>query len=281
MLEDIMNRNHLHHPLAMFLILAAIVACVLPGQASAPAPGTDPLTIESAVAGTAQAAEQQTRQANPVPATATITPTDAPTRTPKISLTGTSLLVREDQSTVFIDYRAGFQIIIPAGWLATRVNEEEYFSAFALDVVLTNPPINDRLAKIQSNNTDYFRLDAIDIRPGHVVNGMISDITVILQPESASRTLEEWAKHERQRPSPFEGHKFLSSEFKQTANGIRILVTEESWNFDQEGKVYARRVFFSMPTGTVTIDFQTYLDFKDVVLPDFEQVVNSVTLLNP
>lgn len=279
-----MNQNYLHHTLSTLVILMAIVACVLPGQAVQPAPGMDPLTIESAVAGTAEAAAQQTEQANPIPATATIAPTATITPTPKISLAGTALVVQQDQSTLFIDHKVGFQLVIPAGWLATRINEDEYWRAFALDVVVANPPISERLSHMQINNPDYFRLNAIDIRPGHIVNGMISDITVILQPAETATTLEEWVKVERRRINTklMAGEKLISLEFQQTTNGTRVLVVEESWNYTaSEGKVFLRRVFFGFPSGVVSVDFQTYLDFKEVVLPDFEQVVNSLTLLNP
>lgn len=276
-----MNRNNLHPVLSALVILLAMLACALPGQPVALPPDTDPINIETAVAGTAQVAEQQTAQAIPVTPTETLPPTVGPTLTPKISLTGTSLLVREDQSTVFTDHKVGFQIVFPAGWLTVRLNEKEYFDAFTLDVVLNNAPINNRLATIQTNNTDYFRLDAIDIRPGHIFDGMITDIAVILQPESATTTLEQWAKHAKQDPNPFEDHKFLSSKYGQTANGTRILITEESWKLNERGKVFFRRVYFKMPLGVVTLDFETYLESKDVVLPDFEQIVNSLTLLNP
>jgi hypothetical protein len=269
-----MNRNNLYLRLSGFVILLAITACALPGQTAPTAPTVDPSILATHVAGTAQAAVQLTQQASiPTPIPATSTPRISP-------ITGTSLVKLEDQSTLFTDPKVGIQLTVPTGWMAIRVNEEEYYAAFALDTVLQSPAINDRLAKIQSNNTDYFRLEAIDIRPEHVVNGMISDMAVILQPEN-SKSLEEWASFERSRKSPFEGYKFHSSQFQKTTDGTRILVVEESWKFNTEGRVFLRRVFFNLPSGTITLDFQTYFDFKDTVLPDFEQFVNSLKLLNP
>jgi len=266
-----MNRNRILR-LSGFVFLMAITACTFPGRKAQPA--ATPNLMATSIASTLQASLRLTEQA--------YTPTPLPaTSTPQISpITGTSLVKLEDQSTLFTDYIAGIQLTIPPGWLAVRINEDEYYKAFALDVVLTSPAINDRLAKIQSNNTDYFRFDAIDIRPDHVVNEMISDITLILQPD-ASKSLADWAEIERKRVSPFDGYKFLSSRFQQTADGTKILVIEESWNFSSGGKVYLKRVFFDLPSGIITLDFQTYLDFKDTVLPDFEQVINSLTLFNP
>lgn len=280
-----MNRKNLYPVFSTLVLLLAIVACVTPGQTVVtPAPVSNPVNIETAVAGTSQAAAAQTQQAIPIPATATIADTPTSTSTPKISLTGTSLVVQEDQSILFIDRKGGFQITLPPSWLAIRINEEEYFNAFTLDVVLANPEINERLTRIRSSNGDYLRLDAIDTRPGHIVKGLICDISVMLHPETAdSDSLEEWARIEKDsvRNSIVEGHKLLSSKFQQVADGTRILVVEESWNYTPEDKVFLRRVFFDLPSAIVTLDFQANIDFKDTVLPEFEQVVNSLTLITP
>jgi hypothetical protein len=274
----------MHLTLSAFVLLIVTLACVLSSQPTMQTPPTmDPLAIESAVAGTAQAAATQTAQAIPISPTATIAPTATITATPKVSLAGTALVVQEDQSTLFIDYKLGFQLIIPTGWLTIRVNEEEFFKAFTLDVVVANPVISDRLRHMQNNNPDYFRLDAFDIRSGHIVKGMASSINVVHQPPEYAKTLEECLKLEKEtvRASAAVGHKILSSKYQQTTNGTRVLVVEESWSAasDPEGKVFARRVFFELPSGITGLDLQTHMDFKDTVLPDFEQAVNSVTLL--
>ena len=106
------------------------------------------------------------------------------------------------------------------------------------------------------------------------------DISIIFQPGDL-RTLEEWEKAERNRKIPFSGYKIISTGYRETANGLRTLVFESSWNYDDQKTLYYRGVFFSLPTGTVVLDFQTNSDYKDVVLPDFEQVVDSLTLLAP
>jgi hypothetical protein len=178
-----MKQNILYLILSGLVILVAITACVLPGQKIPTAPTIDPNILATHTAGTAQASAEQTKQASiPTPI--------SPTSTPKISpITGTSLVALADQSSLFIDTKAGVQVTISPGWLPVRINEDEYYKAFALDVVLASPAINDRLTRIQSNDSNYFRLDAIDIRPDHVVNGIISDISVIFEPGDF-RTLE-------------------------------------------------------------------------------------------
>jgi len=274
-----MNRNNFYLRLSGLIVLMAIVACVIPSQSLPSAPTTNSNAIETFIAGTARVSAKQTKQAVPATTIPAIIPIDTFTPTPKISVSGTSLVVHEDQSATFIDHTAGIQLTIPSGWMPIRPGEEEYYKAFTLDVVVANQDITNRLTRIQNADTDFFRLDAIDIRDGHVHHGIISDINVIFQ-AGDTRSLETWAQAEKKKKQPFVNFKFISSSYPHTANGTRVLIIEESWAADSE-VIYYRGVFFSLPTGTIVLDFYSDILFKDTVLPDLEQVVNSVTFLNP
>jgi hypothetical protein len=267
-----MSRNHVRHALSGLMILVGMVACGLPGQALPPA--SPPAALQST-----PTIAQQATQTKPVTATSTTAPTATLTPTPRISLYGTSLVIQEDQTAVFVDHKAGIQLVVPSGWMPIRVNEDEYYKAFALEVVTENPAIGDRLTRIQDVNLDYHRLEAIDIRPGHIQDGIICDINVVFE-EGDVRTLEEWEKAERNRKSPWVNYKFLSSGYQQTSDGTRVLVIEQSWSAGEE-TLYYRGVFFPLSTGTLVLDFYSNIDFKEEVLPDFDQMVNSVTLLDP
>jgi hypothetical protein len=237
--------------------------------------------VETALASTARALAQQTETANGYTATPAVTPTETPTPTPKISLYGTSLITREDGSTLFVDHNAGVQLMIPTGWLPIRANEDEYYKAFALDVVLENPPINNYLTQIQDLKPDYQRLDAIDIRPDHIPDGIISDISVIFDSEKVW-SLEKWRQEEWNRKRPFTDYRVLSSNYATTQSDIKILVSEQTWTaVGGKATVYYRAAFFSLPTGTFVLTMVTNKNFKDTILPEFEQVLNSVTILNP
>lgn len=277
-----MSPNYLRYMAGMLVILIAILACVLPGQTVQPAPVSNPVNIETAVAGTAQAAAQQTQQSNPVPATATTVSTEIPTATPKVSVSGTSLIMREDQSTLFIDYKVGLQLVIPSGWMAVRIGEDEYLKAFSSDVVLQNPAILDRLTIMRDVNTDEFRLEAFDLHPGHMHDGINTHISVIFQPGD-TRSLEEWEQAERKSGHKiFTGRKFISASYPQTINGTRVLVIEMSFDAqDNVNTIYYRGVFFALPSGTYVLDFYTNFSYKEERLLEFDQVVNNVTPPNP
>jgi len=271
-----MHRNQVCQAFLGFVLLLLLVGC---GTARS-TPVTNPPSVETSLASTAQALAKQTETAMGYTPTPIVLPTETLTPTPKISLNGTTLVVQEDQSALFTDYKAGIQLVIPAGWMAVRVNEAEYYDAFTSAVVLANPALNERLTQIQDLDLDNYRLDAFDIREGHIPNGVISDINVIFQPGD-TRSLEKWAKAEGNRKSPFKNYRLTSLGYPKTADGTRILVIEQTWSKDQSNTIFHRGVFFSLATGTLVLDFYANNSFKDTVLPDFEQVVNSVKLVEP
>jgi len=255
-----------------YLFLGLLIALVLNscGLGSPAIPTIDSSARDTAIAATALSFGT---------ATFTPAPTETAIPTPKISVYGTSLIINDDQSATFIDHKAGIQLTIPAGWLPIRVNEDEFYKAFSLDVTLANPAITDRLTATQSANLDFHRLDAIDIRDGHIPNGIITVINVVFQ-ENDRRSLEDLYKAESRRKKPFFGYKFITANYPYLDDGTRVLQIEEKWD-GETGVIYYRGVFFSLPSGAFALDFYTNMDFKDTVLPEFEQVVNSLTLLNP
>jgi hypothetical protein len=265
------------------ILFFAIIACVVPGISQPDAiPTYDVNMIPTMVVLTANALASQTAAAiTPLPietSTPIPTPTETATATPRVSLSGTSLLVRDDQTTVFTDREAGIEFIIPAGWMPVRVNEQDYFDAFVSDAA-KDPFITQRLVQIQTADVSRFRLEAFDVRPGHIVNEIITIIDFVFE-AGDSRSLEDMSEEWRNKDSIYVNYKFTHSGYAQASNGIRILVIERRYG-PSEKVVFHRGVFFKIPSGIIRFDFFTNMDFKDVVLPDFEMVINSVTLLSP
>jgi hypothetical protein len=274
-----MHRSHSRYAVSTFVILLAILACAMPGQTISPAPVIDPNAISTAVAGTAHAAEQQTQQANSLPPTATIVPTNTMTPQPKVSSAGTSLLNLADGSTQFTDHTAGIQVVFPSLWLVFRVGEPEYYAAWEKPET-QNPAFSNIFASIQDNDPKIFRGYAFDVRPGHMPNGIATSIGIVFQVDM--RSLEELEQALRNNNLPCEDLKLISSGYQKTNSGLRALVVEKSCRAGGDaGTVYFRYVLFSLPSGTMSLSFETNFEYKDVMLTDFDQVVNSVTILNP
>ena len=275
-----MKKNHSYHALGALIILLAIVACALPGQTVQPVPANDSNAISTAVAGTAYAVEQQAQQASPVPATATVALMDTMTPVPKISSAGTSLLNLADGSTQFTDHVAGVQLSFPPGWLLVRVGETEYYTAWEKQES-TNRHFREIFTDMQDLDPKAFRVHALDIRPEHMANDDIP-LVVIMFVEGDTKTLDEIKKIEIEAPPPLRGYTLLSSSFFQTSQGIEAMGTESQWQSTEVDRLgYRKRVVFKVPSGTMGIDLLIFEDGKELMLPEFEQLINNVVLFTP
>jgi hypothetical protein len=280
-MEDAMNRNYMLHAFAVLLILLAGVACVLPGQAAAPAPTTNPITIESAVAGTALAAAQQTEQAKPVSVTETIVPADTPVAPEVISTFGTSLVKQGDGSIRFRDYRAGVQILFPPNWLPLRVGELEYYEA-SEKVGTQNPWFLEEIGWIQSLDVNVFRVNAYDTHPEHIFNDVLPKINVVFR-QGDTRTLEQAEADEETliERSVQEGHKFLSSDYQTISGSLQVLVFQSQWNAISYPTTHYKGTFFRVPAGLMVIDFYVPSELTETLEPEHSQIVESITLFDP
>lgn len=274
-----MHRSHLPHAVSTFVILLAILACALPGQTIQPASTKDPNTISTTVAGTAQAAEQQTQQADLFPPSATVAPTDTMTPTPKISSAGTSLLNLADGSTQFTDHVAGMQMVFPSGWLVVRVGEEEYYAAWEKEEA-TNPHFQAIFTGIQDVDPKVFRMDALDLRPEHMPKGEISRVEAVFG-EGNTWTLEEIKKNETENHPPLTAYKLLSSKLFELPQGIEALNVEIQWQSGETETGYRKSVFFKVPGGNMAVNLIISLDRKELAMPEFDQIISSITLFTP
>ncbi len=261
------------------ILIAFVLLSTISGCKRTPAPVVNPPGVETSLASTARALAKQTEAANPFTATPSPTATQTPTPTPRVSVNGTLLTMKEDGSALFTDQKAGIQLVIPAGWLPLRVNEEEYYQAFTSEAASSNPAIGERLTQIQDADLNNFRLDAIDIREGHTVNGVLSDMYVDFYPGDV-RSLEQVAEAEGKKKSAFKNYLFLNRGYPKLADGTRVLIIDRTWSQDPTRKIFQRSVYFGLPAGVLVLNLYASKDFKDTVLPDFEQLVNSVTPLN-
>jgi hypothetical protein len=269
-----MKRNHLVRILGGFVVLLAILACALPGQTAQPASVLNVRRTVVALTSTAGAlANLNTATPSPMP-TETIVPT------PKISSYGTSLINLPDGSMQFVDHVAGVQTIFPLGWLVFRVGEQEYYAAWEKQE-MQNPEFGDIFATMQNADPKILRAVALDLRPGHMPNGILTGASIIFLPDDKT-SLEEWEKTRKARHSPCVNYKFLSASYPQTANDTRVLVVEERCSAEAgKGNIYERAVYFSLPSGTLHIDLETNLDQKDATLLEFNQMVDSLTSITP
>ena len=278
-----MKRNNLYLSLSGLFMLMAILACVIPGQTTQPVPVTNPDSIGTFVAGTAQVSIEQTVQVSLVTATQTLVPIETATSRITISSYGTSLTKREDGSTQFVDHRAGVEIIFPSNWLSMRVGEAEYYQAWENDG-RSNIMLLDAITSIQNIDLNRFRVTAYDTHPEHVLYENIPKINVVFVQDDR-RTLKEVEADERKNKPPLTDYKFLSSEFQEISGGLEILIIQYEWqastSANQPYIAFYHGVLFKVPTGTVAIDLFIPLDQKEPLELELNQIISSANLFKP
>ena len=163
---------------ALLTLTTGVLACALPGTSTgSPIPPTPDNRLENMVAQTVSAAIEMT--ANAVPE-ATSTPTEIPP-TPTLQalseVPGSTLTVDPDGTTLFVDGNAGYQVRFPAGWLAVRVNEQEYYDAWTLPEA-ADPQIQSVLQAIQKLDPVVFRVSVLDIQENHISNEIVTNINL-------------------------------------------------------------------------------------------------------
>jgi hypothetical protein len=279
------------------MIFLATIACVVPGlpTASAPvfAPTVDTGPIETMVAGTVSAAITQTALAQPTStptsaatatATATATSTPAPTETPTPQAQST-LTKQADGSILFADARAGYQIKLPAGWLAVRVTEQEYLDAFSLEEA-ANTNIQQSLLSIQTEDPNTFRLLAIDTKAAHIQNDFVTDMRFVLDEKkaislSSDADLKAIADKVSASATVFR-FEVTSVKIVTTASGTKLGVIEAKSSFENAAganvAIYQKQVFFNTKSGTQSIIFTTVTDLKQTTLPAFDTMLETIDL---
>ena len=262
-----MKRKKLYLFCGLFVILAA--GCGQPVQA---VPTVDSSARETALAGTALAAFGTP---TPIPS-----PTETPVPTAVVSSQGTSLLIQEDQTTLFTDHKAGIQVTFPSGWLAIRVGEPEYYMA-AEKVGTQNTWFLEEIASLQTLDFNVFRLHAYDLHPEHVLNNALPKINVVFLQED-KRTLRQIEADERTliKRSVKKGHKHLSSDF-QVLSELEVLIFQSQWDAISFPTTHYRGTFFKVPAGTVVLDFYIASEQQDSMELEWKKIVESISMLSP
>lgn len=268
-----MNQKYLPHVLAALVTLFAIVACVLPGQTAQPAPDIDPIAIETAVAGTAQAAAQLTAvAAQPVP-----------TRR-----TGTTLQQSKDAYTLYSDYDAGFDVMFPPGWLVIRPNMEEINTVLANEGA-TNPTLQEQIVLDLTGASAAAHLYAYILRPD-IKENVVFGFTHVNWELSATTPIDNLSMEEEVRklesPEGLQGFHASQSEIRENSNGVQIIeiggITTRANSQGELVTVYITVIFFKpTPDSAVRLIFEYHKDYQYEISPDVSFVVESVSLIEP
>jgi hypothetical protein len=266
--------------LAGSILFFTIIACAIPSLNHAPPP-FDPATIPTMVVLTAAALASQTAAATtPLPSETsppTLLPAESATATPRVSFLGTSLYLRDDQTTVFTDHRTGIELIIPAGWLALRINEPEYYDAWGLPE-FSDPSFQRLLTNMQNLDPNKSRLFVVDMQEEHQLGGFVTNINLLWN-ETENMSFDNEADLQEAADSiTLSKLDILTTNISVTSNGIPIgVITSKRAGTTMEA--FHKQVFVQAHTGTLLITFTTSKDLKKTILPAFDAMIETMTLV--
>lgn len=266
-----MKKNHFSLFISVFAILFAMIACVLPGQTAQPA--SDPNAIGTAIAGTSQAAMQQTLVAQ----LSTVTP-EGPT--------GMMLETLPDGSTKYTDYDAGFEVIFPVGWLAVRPNSDEFNAALSGEGAV-NSMLHDQMTVDQVEAADY-RLLGYILRPDIKQNVIFGFSRTSWDPDDSAMldnaNMGELVRGlESQTDIP--GFRVDVAQIYDDGN-TRVIEVGGRWSLNDGTSnpiPFYSVFFFFKPTqdSTVRVTITILQDYQDDFAADVESIKDSIRVIKP
>jgi hypothetical protein len=267
------------------LILAVVggvtilVAACAPGNSDPAAPYYPTYTaiaqglIDLANTATAQAA-QPAQPAAPVSA-------DTPTPPPPAG--GTENVQQDDGTTKYSDYDAGFEMVLPAGWIGVRPGGQEFNDVLESEGA-ANEDLRFRMELDQQGYepvTDRYYIYAT--KPDEVENSLLAYGKLAWNPSDPKlmdqSTLGELIQNlEMSQDLP--GVRVVASNVVVNGNGVPVIVIGANWTSEAEDgtmiPIYLNFMFFK-PTdnSTVRLVLTSQKDFRDIIGPDVDAIIQS------
>jgi hypothetical protein len=276
--DNDMNNKHIF-TLALLLIFAS--GCVVPGlstPAATPLPKSTPTAdslLPTLVAEKVYAALTQTAQALPPTSTPEpSTPTATVTATPPV---GSSLTIQDDNSTFFIDERAGYTVFIPPGWLVVRPNQPEFLSALAT-YQTSDPLMYEALKKIEAEDQSVLRLFALNIQEKGAPGEPIATLKFILDETrgisfNSDQDLQALAD-ELVKATP--GMEVTAVDILLPPTGMQFGALESIT--DGDVTLHEKRVYFMSKTGMAYAWLTTGESLKATLFPAFDAIMDTLRL---
>ena len=269
----------------LLLVTACTPAPAVVSTQPQPLSTSNPDAFSTLVAETAGVFITQTMQAIPTATETILLPTETPPPTGTATSTddneSTSLTEMEDGTTQFFDYQAGVKLSFPAGWLAVRLSELEFMDAWVAAV--DDPIMLSSMEAVQSLDPVTYRVHAFNTQEGYVYDGQGSTIAVLFA-QSDMRELENLAEDELQ-PKGLESYRLIAPSYQVRPDGLELFILEESWqgvsSTEQPVMIYHERVIFKVSTGTVMIDLYAPLEIQDSLLPEFDTLIEQISIFVP
>jgi hypothetical protein len=271
---------------AVLLLLTFALACAVPALPSASQPPPTPDTrLGTMIAGTVSAALELTALSVPTEPQPPPTAAPEPTAVPGAALPvpGSTLTAQDNGSVLFVDENAGYRITVPAGWLAVRLNEREYYDAFLLPQA-ANERIQTTLQSIRNQDPATFRLLIVDVLEGHIQHEIVTNVNLIWDPNTtfsfdSGDDLQSLADT---LPSGVDGLTVTSVDIVIPPGGIAHgEIQSEIGGYNVLGQgvtLHQKMMIFNLRKGALAITFTTESGFSETTLPMFGAMIETLVI---
>ena len=269
------------------VVFAATLACGMPGfSAPLPVDTLDSNSLSTVVAETANAAGLETAAAatnTPLPSPTEIpTSTATATPTPPISSEGTSLSKQSDGSYLFTDHQGGYSVNIPPGWLAIRINQQEFINVWTLPIA-SDPKIQKFLSQVQNFDPKIYRLIGIDADANDLQTGYIANLLITWHRNDTMTIAQDIAQAKTDLPKSSRGLKVTYADVGYTSTNIPVGIVETSQSgttlSGQNVSVYQKVLVLKLKSGSLSFTLSTVSQLRDGFVPGFDVMTDQIKML--
>lgn len=225
--------------------------------------------------------------------TPTLTPSPTSTSTPTPTLTptplpsGVSKVEKPGGGTIVTDYDAGYSLEISKDWLVVPATMED-LQQMSEGLQASNPDLAKAMKNMQTVGNDALRLMAFNQDKATQAGTMITNLNIVIQQEDLILALPLdffLDLNVEQVKTSLPSAKVLSSGVSKNANGVEIGVIEIELNANTTAgnsiTAYEKLVFVKTETAMCIFTFAGPNALRATLLPGFDEVIDSIQLLEP
>jgi len=272
-------------------ILFYVAVVVMTGLACATSGSNgllDSNSLATVVVATSHAAAAQTADVIFQTGVPTVVPTGAIATvtalaiTPQVSAEGTSLAKQADGSYIFTDQPGGYSIVVPPGWLAMRIDEQDISNA-RISLANSDPQIQASLSSLQNDDPKVDRLVAIDTSPSDLQAGYVANLIVFWTKNDPDTIEQDIATAKTGLPKSIPSLKITYADMGTTSTHIPMGIIETSAKKTTSSKqsytLFQKLIIFKLNSGSVTMMLSTALQLKEKLVPGFDLMTDQIKLL--
>lgn len=235
------------------------------------------------------ATETPTPTNTPVPTSTPIPePTSTATPEPTLAPSPVSFISQEelsDGSTLYRDFEVGYQIIFSPDWFILDLSEGGFQEILETGIDVFSDLDEDLSAFIKENAAQNFRAIIVDINREHISDSGFANISIIVVQDQATMALplDFFVDFYAQSlPNLLPNTEVTNSKFIENASGLPIGIIDIVLSIEgiPGGTISQTQVIFKAEGGLVIIVFTSPDDILDLMTPIFEEIYDTIALLD-